>query len=70
MDAAVRIAVRELGLELPEAVTMAAANPARLLGLTGRKGSIVPGLDADLAVLRTDLSVRATLVGGHWAVAP
>ena len=70
MDAAVRIAVRELGVELPDAVTMAAGNPARLLGLTGRKGSIVAGLDADLAVLCADLSTRATLVGGRWALAP
>jgi N-acetylglucosamine-6-phosphate deacetylase len=70
MDAAVRTAVRELGVELPDAVTMAAGNPARLLGLAGRKGSIVTGLDADLAVLRADLSARATLIGGRWALAP
>jgi len=70
MDAAVRNAVRELGVPLPEAVVMASGNPARLLGLSGRKGSIATGMDADLAVLREDLSVRATLVGGRWAVAP
>jgi N-acetylglucosamine-6-phosphate deacetylase len=70
MDAAVRNAVRELRVELPDAVTMAAGNPARLLGLAGRKGSIVAGLDADLAVLRANLSARATLVGGRWALAP
>ncbi len=70
MDVAVRVAVHELGVELPEAVTMAAANPARLLGLNGRKGSIVAGLDADLAVLRSDLSARATMIGGRWALGP
>lgn len=70
MDLAVRVAVHELGVELPEAVTMAAANPARLLGLNGRKGSIVAGLDADLAVLRSDLSARATMIGGRWALGP
>ena len=31
-----------------------AAGPARLLGLTGRKGSIVPGADADLVVFAPD----------------
>jgi len=31
-----------------------AANPARLAGLTGRKGSLIPGADADFAVLDPD----------------
>ncbi|MDQ2897734.1 MAG: N-acetylglucosamine-6-phosphate deacetylase [Actinomycetota bacterium] len=70
MDKAVQIAVRELRVELPEAVMMASGNPARLLGLSGRKGSIATGMDADLAMLREDLSMRATLVGGRWAVTP
>ncbi len=70
IDAAVRNAVRFLGVELSEAVAMASANPARLLGLEHRKGAIAPGMDADLTVLDDDLNARATLVGGMWSHPP
>jgi N-acetylglucosamine-6-phosphate deacetylase len=66
MDAAVAGAVRWLGLEVPEAVTLASLNPARLLGLDDRLGAIAVGMDADLAVLDEDLRACATLVRGEW----
>ena len=64
LDAAVRNVVTRLDWPLAEAVGMATANPARVLGLEGRKGCIKPGADADLAILNADLSVWATMVGG------
>ena len=62
MDAAVRNMMAFTGCGLAEAVTMASATPARVLGLA-RKGQIAPGFDADLTVLDADggvtlLSVR------------
>ena len=66
MDEAVRGAIRWLGLTLEEAIALASANPARLLGLADRKGSIASGLDADLIVLDEDLHVCAALVAGEW----
>jgi N-acetylglucosamine-6-phosphate deacetylase len=66
MDAAVRNAVRFLGLTVEEAVALASTNPARLLGLGDRKGAIAPGMDADLVVLDDALNVRATMIGGAW----
>ncbi|KAK8194202.1 N-acetyl-glucosamine-6-phosphate deacetylase [Zalaria obscura] len=39
------------GCELPEAVAMVTATPAKMLGLEGVKGGLVPGADADLVVL-------------------
>jgi N-acetylglucosamine-6-phosphate deacetylase len=53
------------GLSLAEAVQMASLNPARALRLEDRKGSIAPGMDADLVVLTPDLAVRETWVGGQ-----
>jgi N-acetylglucosamine-6-phosphate deacetylase len=70
MDLAVRNAVRFLGISVPEAVTLASANPARLLGLDDRKGAIAAGMDADLLVLGEDLLCRATMVGGTWVSGP
>jgi N-acetylglucosamine-6-phosphate deacetylase len=66
MDAALANAVRCLGVTVEEAVAMASANPAALLGLQDRKGAIAPGYDADLVVLGEDLRAQATMVAGRW----
>ncbi len=47
------------------AIETVTVNPARILGLEKKKGSIAPGHDADLVLLDRDLSVRATIVGGQ-----
>ncbi|MHB1418995.1 MAG: N-acetylglucosamine-6-phosphate deacetylase [Bacillota bacterium] len=53
-----------LGVPLYQAITMATANPARVVGLEGRKGSIEPGKDADLVILDRSLSPCRVVVGG------
>jgi N-acetylglucosamine-6-phosphate deacetylase len=70
MDRAVAGAVRMLGLGVPEAVGLASANPARLLGVDDRKGAIAIGMDADLAVLDEELRCCGTVVGGRWVFGP
>lgn len=70
MEAAVRNAVRLLGISVEEAVLMASTNSARLLGLGRRKGEISTGFDADLVVLDEGLAVQATMVAGQWIVGP
>ena len=65
MDRAVRNAVELLGLDLPQAVRMASANPAAVLGLAGRKGRVQPGFDADLVLLDAALRVTRTWIGGE-----
>jgi N-acetylglucosamine-6-phosphate deacetylase len=70
MDAAVANAVSMLGLSVEEAVGAASRGPARLLGLDGRKGSIVAGMDADLVVLDGELRACGTMIGGHWVHGP
>jgi len=52
------------GCGLDVAVKTVTENPAKVLGLADRKGSIAVGKDADLVLLNDDLSVRATIVGG------
>lgn len=69
MDLAVRRAVAA-GLALEVAVAAAATNPARVLGLAHRCGSIAPGLDADLVVLDADLRVTRVMAAGRWVPGP
>jgi N-acetylglucosamine-6-phosphate deacetylase len=66
MGAAVRNAVRLVGVPLGEALRMASATPARLLGMEDRKGALAAGHDADLVVLDDDLQVAAAMVAGAW----
>ena len=61
----VRNMVNLCGLSLVEVAQMASLNPARALHIEKRKGSIAPGMDADLVVLTPDLAVHQTWVGGR-----
>jgi len=62
---AVCVAVRLAGIPLATAVRMASATPAAVLGLSGKKGSLVAGADADLLVLGPSLEVKAVYSRGH-----
>jgi len=47
--------IADLDVPVAQAVAMASRNPAQLLGFR-RKGALVPGFDADVAVFSTDFS--------------
>lgn len=64
MNEALQNVLAFTGCTLPEAARMAATTPARLLGEEGRKGRLAPGYDADVTVLRSDLTVEAVYKGG------
>jgi N-acetylglucosamine-6-phosphate deacetylase len=65
MVTAVRHCVYLLGLPLEEALRMASLYPASYLGLEDHLGRLAPGYRADLTLLRPDLTVLATWVGGE-----
>ena len=50
---------------LEAAVSATASNPAKVLGIDDRKGTLAVGKDADLVVLDQDRSVWATIIGGR-----
>ena len=66
MDEALRRAVQDSGLPIEEAAAAAATNPARVLGLDDRLGSIAPGRRADLVVLDDGLAVGRVMAAGEW----
>ena len=56
--------VREAGCSIPEAVRMMTENPARVMGIARRKGSILPGKDADVVIFDDDINVQKTIIAG------
>jgi N-acetylglucosamine-6-phosphate deacetylase len=64
MAAAVRNAQTLMHVDLATAVYMASAAPARAIGLDQERGSIRPGLSADLVLLTQAGEVAATWIGG------
>lgn len=63
MNLAVKNAVQMLGVDVPLAVKMASANPAKVLRCR-TKGLIKEGFDADLVLMDKTFSVLKTWVGG------
>ena len=50
-----------------EAIEMASLHPARLLGISNRKGTLEFGADADFIILDHQLNLLHTYVGGEKA---
>ncbi|MGB9678873.1 MAG: N-acetylglucosamine-6-phosphate deacetylase [Thermoanaerobacteraceae bacterium] len=57
--------ITSLGITLFEACKMVSENPAKVIGIADRKGSIAIGKDADITILNSDLTVDMTMVNGE-----
>ncbi len=60
----VRNMVQLADVSLLKAVGMASTTPARIMGVTDRKGVLAPGKDADVVIFDENITVKATFVGG------
>jgi len=63
-DRLVRNMVNMAGVPLTEAVRMITGTPARILGIEYRKGSLIPGKDADIVIFDDDIQIQTTIVNG------
>ncbi len=52
------------GISLSRALALVIANPARLLGLGGRKGDLRPEMDADLVLMDRRCRILRTIIAG------
>ena len=52
-------------IPLHECVNCASLNPATVIGLADRKGSLENGKDADIVILDRDFNVKKTIIGGR-----
>lgn len=64
MDRAVRNVMQFAGIDLAHALRTATMNPAKVVGLDGKKGVLAPGAEADIVVLNSKQEVLKTIVGG------
>ena len=65
LDSVLRNVIEFTGLPLPEALPMATSVPAAAMHLTGQKGELTPGADADVIFLNDAYQVCMTIVGGQ-----
>lgn len=62
-----RTLVLSMGIPLESAVTCAAVNPAKVIGVYDQYGSIDPGKTANLVLLDRKLKIRAVFLRGEPA---
>jgi len=51
-------------LEIYDVVAMATVNPAKVINLDNKKGSLEPGYDADIVIFNDDIDVSFTIIEG------
>jgi N-acetylglucosamine-6-phosphate deacetylase len=67
LDRGLRNLLNYTGCSQAEAVRTITTTPATLLGISGKKGQIAPGFDADVVLLTPDFRVVATVIDGQIA---
>ena len=69
-DRAFKRAVTVDRLPVEDVVTALSTNPARLLGISDKVGSLSPGKDADLVLLDENFDLKGVMRKGDWVVDP
>ena len=63
-----KVLVCERGASLEKVLNLLTKNPARVLGLTGVKGTVAEGADADFVVYDDSMDILHVMAGGRKAV--
>jgi len=64
MNLCVRNMINLVGLSMQDAIKMASLNPAKVIGIDEKKGSLVEGKDADLVIFDKEINILTTVVKG------
>lgn len=64
-DRLVRNMVQLADVSLLDTICMASTTPARIMGVSDRKGAIVKGKDADIVLFDKDINIQSTMVKGR-----
>ena len=68
MNEGLRLLVERAMIPFDAAINSCTINPARCLGLEGRKGKLAAGYDADIVVLEDDYRVAGAYCRGSKSV--
>lgn len=63
-DRLIRTMVQKADVPITEAVKMASATPARIIGMLDRKGTLEKGKDADIIIFDDEINIKTTIVEG------
>jgi N-acetylglucosamine-6-phosphate deacetylase len=63
-DRLLRTMIKMAGVSLTDAVRMITETPARIMNISGQKGSLTAGKDADIVVFDENISIHITMVNG------
>ena len=63
-DRLVRTMVRTAGCSMADAVRMITENPARVMGISDRKGALKAGMDADVVIFDENVNIKNTIING------
>ncbi len=64
INTAVKNITKNIDISLLQAVNLASRNPAKLMGIFDKKGSLAKDKDADFIILDDELNVQETYIGG------
>jgi len=64
-DRLVRTMISMAGVSLTEAVKMMTATPARILGVSDKKGELTVGKDADIVIFDSNINITMTMIKGR-----
>ena len=64
-DRLVRTMVQLAGVNLPEAIQMMTATPAKICGIFSQKGSLTIGKQADMVIFDQDIHITKTIIKGN-----
>ena len=63
-DRLVRTMVQVAGCSIEDAVRMITENPARVMGISDRKGALKAGMDADVVIFDENVNIKSTIING------
>lgn len=67
-DRCVRTMYKQAKVKLEDAVRMMTYNPARILGLEKKKGTLAPGMDGDVVIFNDNVEIQKVIVSGYAVI--
>jgi len=67
-DRCIRTMYKTVGMDIATVVSMMTKNPARVLGIADKKGSLEVGKDADIVLFDDDVNIQSVFVMGKKTV--